>query len=91
MPGDFDNLFDDDYALTKSGVLEVLPEGWGFLHEKNITPGHRDIYVAQGQIHSAGLKTGDIITGQVRPPKETERYSALVRIQSINGSAYSFL
>lgn len=91
MPGDFDNLFDDDYALTKSGVLEVMPEGWGFLHEKHITSSRRDIYVAQGQINAAGLKTGDIITGQVRPPKETEKCSVLLRIQSINGSVYSFL
>lgn len=91
MPGDFDNLFDDDYARTKSGVLEVLPEGWGFLRLKPGAPSRRDIYVAQVQIHGAGLTAGDIIRGQVRPPKETEQYSVLRRIRSINGKSYSFM
>jgi len=91
VPGDFDNLFDDECARIVSGVLEVLPEGWGFLRRKHDIASRQDIYVAQAEISGAGLKTGDIIMGQVRPPKETEKYSVLMRIQSINGSRYSFL
>lgn len=83
MSGDFDTLFDDDRASTGSGVLEVLPEGWGFLRRKPYAPGRQDIYVAQAQILRAALKSGDIIRDQVRPPKETERYSTLLHIESI--------
>jgi transcription termination factor Rho len=83
VPSDFDALFDDD-ARTESGVLEVLPGGWGFLRRNGFGPGSRDIYVAQALINGAGLKTGDTITGPVRPPRETERHRALVRVRSIN-------
>ena len=91
MPGDFDNLFDDGYTLVKSGVLDVQPAGWGFLRQDTLGSGCSDIYVAQAQINEAGLKAGDYITGQVRPPKETEKCSVLMLIRSVNGSAYSFL
>ncbi len=70
--------------LIKSGVLEILPEGWGFLRQNNFDPGSQDIYVAQAQIKRFNLKTGDTVTGQVRPPKDTEKYYGLLRVESVN-------
>jgi len=87
MPGDFDTLFDGDYAQTGAGVLEVLPGGWGFLRRNIPGLGDRDIYVAQDQIQGFSLKAGDTITGQIRPSKETEKYPVLSRLESINGAA----
>jgi transcription termination factor Rho len=78
---------DDANALTKSGVLEILPEGWGFLRQNNFDPGSQDIYVAQAQIKRFNLKTGDTVTGQVRPPKDTEKYYGLLRVESVNGAS----
>lgn len=74
-------------ALTKSGVLEILPEGWGFLRQNNFDPGSQDIYVAQAQIKRFNLKTGDTVTGQVRPPKDTEKYYGLLRVESVNSAS----
>ena len=69
------------------GVLEVHGEGFGFLRspQTNFLPGTNDIYVSQSQIRRFKLKTGDSVIGQVRPPKEGERYVALLRVESING------
>ncbi|NCG18533.1 MAG: transcription termination factor Rho, partial [Rhodobacterales bacterium] len=69
------------------GVLEVHGEGFGFLRspQTNFLPGTNDIYVSQSQIRRFRLKTGDSVIGQVRPPKEGERYVALLRVESING------
>jgi transcription termination factor Rho len=78
---------DADGALTKSGVLEILPEGWGFLRQNNFDPGSQDIYVAQAQIKRFNLKTGDTVTGQVRPPKDTEKYYGLLRVESVNSAS----
>lgn len=75
---------DGNPALIKSGVLEILPEGWGFLRQNNFDPGSQDIYVAQAQIKRFNLKTGDTVTGQVRPPKDTEKYYGLLRVESVN-------
>ena len=88
MAGDFDNLFGDgpDWA-TEAGALEIHPEGWGFLRRSGYWPGRRDVYVSQSQIRSFALKTGDAIVGLVRPPKETELYPALSRLDSINGAS----
>jgi Rho termination factor, RNA-binding domain/Clp amino terminal domain, pathogenicity island component len=67
------------------GVLEVLPEGWGFLRrEPNLAPGPSDIYVSQAQIQRFGLKTGDRVSGQVRPPGEGEKYYGLAQIDAVN-------
>ncbi len=77
----------DANALTKSGVLEILQEGWGFLRQNNFDPGSQDIYVAQAQIKRFNLKTGDTVTGQVRPPKDTEKYYGLLRVESVNGAS----
>ena len=81
------NASDADGALTKSGVLEILPEGWGFLRQNNFDPGSQDIYVAQAQIKRFNLKTGDTVTGQVRPPKDTEKYYGLLRVESVNSAS----
>ncbi len=69
-----------------SGVLEILPDGYGFLRspDYNYLPGPDDIYVSPSQIRKFGLRTGDTITGTVRPPKEGERYFALTRVDSLN-------
>lgn len=77
----------DANALTKSGVLEILQEGWGFLRQNNFDPGSQDIYVAQAQIKRFNLKTGDTVTGQVRPPKDAEKYYGLLRVESVNGAS----
>lgn len=69
-----------------SGVLEILPDGYGFLRspDYNYLPGPDDIYVSPSQIRRFGLRTGDTITGTVRPPKEGERYFALLKVDSLN-------
>jgi len=68
------------------GVLETLPDGFGFLRapDYNYLPGPDDIYVSPSQIRRFGLRTGDIISGQIRPPKEGERYFALLKVEKIN-------
>jgi transcription termination factor Rho len=69
-----------------SGVLEILPDGYGFLRspDYNYLPGPDDIYVSPSQIRKYGLRTGDTITGTVRPPKDNERYFALLKVDSLN-------
>jgi transcription termination factor Rho len=67
------------------GVLEILPDGWGFLRHDNFQPAPDDIYVSQSQIKRFGLKTGDWVSGQVRPPKENEKYYGLLRVEVVNG------
>jgi transcription termination factor Rho len=68
------------------GVLEILPDGFGFLRapDYNYLPGPDDIYVSPSQIRRFNLRTGDIISGQIRPPKDTERYFALLKVETIN-------
>ncbi|MDR1314394.1 MAG: transcription termination factor Rho [Deltaproteobacteria bacterium] len=68
------------------GVLETLPDGFGFLRapESNYLPGPDDIYVSPSQIRRFNLRTGDTVTGQIRPPKETERYYALLKVEQCN-------
>jgi transcription termination factor Rho len=81
------NLLDADITLTGEGVLEVLPEGYGFLRSQdwNYLYGPDDIYVSPSQIKRFDLRTGDLVTGQVRPPKEWERYLALLKVEAVNG------
>jgi len=73
-------------AASGQGVLEILPDGFGFLRsqECNYLPGPDDIYVSPSQIRRFNLRTGDLVGGQVRAPKEGERYFALIKIESIN-------
>jgi transcription termination factor Rho len=67
------------------GILEILPDGWGFLRRNNFANSPTDVYVSQSQIKRFGLRTGDGVFGQVRPPKEGEKYYGLLRVESING------
>jgi transcription termination factor Rho len=73
--------------ITAEGVLEILSDGFGFLRapDYNYLPGADDIYVSPSQIRRFNLRTGDTVAGQVRPPKESERYFALLKVGSING------
>lgn len=70
--------------IFAQGVLEVLPDGYGFLRVEGYTPGPDDVYVSPSQIRRFNLRTGDLILGQVRRPKEGERYYALLRVKAIN-------
>ena len=81
------NLLDADVVLRGEGVLEILPEGYGFLRSPdwNYLYGPDDIYVSPSQIKRFDMRTGDTIQGQVRPPKDGERYLALLKVESING------
>ena len=81
------NLLDSDVVLRGLGVLEILPEGYGFLRSQdwNYLYGPDDIYVSPSQIKRFDLRTGDTILGQVRPPKEGERYLALLKVENVNG------
>jgi transcription termination factor Rho len=82
------NLLDADAVLRGEGVLEILPEGYGFLRSQdwNYLYGPDDIYVSPSQIKRFDLRTGDTVAGQVRPPKEGERYLALLKVETINGT-----
>jgi transcription termination factor Rho len=79
----------DDGLLASGGVLEVLPDGYGFLRSQsyNYLPSPDDIYVSPSQIKRFGMQTGDTVTGMVRPPKEAERFYALLKVETINFSA----
>jgi transcription termination factor Rho len=67
------------------GVLEIIQDGIGFLRSDHLLPGPDDVYVSQSQIRRFGLRTGDMVVGQVRPPKETEKYYGLLRVEAVNG------
>src|SRR5210317_806652 len=75
-----------DKEIFGSGVLEILPDGFGFLRSPgyNYLPGADDIYVSPSQIRKFGLRKGDTTEGQIRPPKDGERYFALLKVNSIN-------
>ena len=77
----------DNGEMEGSGVLEALPEGFGFLRSADYCylPGPDDIYVSPSQIRRFGLRKGDTVTGVIRPPKDGERYFALLKVKSING------
>ncbi len=67
------------------GILEVADEGIGFLRSSRYAPSSEDVYVSQSQIRRFGLRSGDMVAGQVRPPKDTEKYRSLLRIEAVNG------
>ena len=67
------------------GVLDIMDEGFGFLRRDNLKLGPGDVYVSQSQIRRFGLRTGDMVTGQVRPPKNGEKYYSLLRVEAVNG------
>ena len=68
-----------------SGILDIMPDGYGFLRQKNLMPSPSDIYVSQSQIRRFGLRTGDYLVGQGRPAKVGEKYYSLLRVEAING------
>ena len=67
------------------GVLDIIEDGFGFLRGERYLPGPDDIYVSQSQIRRFGLRTGDKISGQIRPPKESEKFHSLLRVEAVNG------
>ncbi len=79
-------LADNDVPIYGEGVLEVLPDGFGFLRspEANYLPGPDDIYISPSQVKRFGLRTGDTVEGQIRAPKDGERYFALLKVNTIN-------
>jgi transcription termination factor Rho len=70
--------------IWTQGVLEILPEGYGFLRVRNFLPSQDDIYVSQSQVKRFGLRTGDLVVGAVRPPKSGERYRSLLKLEAVN-------
>ncbi len=72
-------------AIFTGGILEIVDDGYGFLRGESLLPGQNDVYVSQSQIRRFGLRTGDYVTGQVRPPKDSEKYYGLLRVENVNG------
>ena len=88
-----DKSFEFDGIITNSGVLEIMPDGYGFLRssEYNYLNSPDDIYVSQSQIKLFGLKTGDTVEGTIRPPKEGEKYFPLIKVEKINGRSPDYI
>ncbi|HCG91094.1 MAG TPA: transcription termination factor Rho [Dehalococcoidia bacterium] len=76
---------DDKLILTSSGILQVMDDGYGFLRQVSVHKSTGDVYISQSQIRRFTLRTGDTVSGQVRPPKDGERYFGLVRVDKVNG------
>ena len=83
-PADLSEL---DSGIEARGILEVMPDGFGFIRCENYMPGENDVYVAPSQIRRFNMKTGDIVTGNTRIKKENEKFSALLYVKNINGYA----
>src|SRR5690625_169204 len=73
--------------MFMEGVLEVLPEGYGFLRPINYLPSSEDIYISASQIRKFDLRTGDLVSGKCRAPKENERYFGLLHVEAVNGES----
>ncbi len=88
-----EKAYEFDDILTGTGVLEIMPDGYGFLRSSdyNYLSSPDDIYVSQSQIKLFGLKTGDVVDGVIRPPKEGEKYFPLVKVSKINGRDPAFI
>jgi transcription termination factor Rho len=88
-----DKSFEFEGIVSASGVLEIMPDGYGFLRsaDYNYLNSPDDIYVSQSQIKLFGLKTGDTVTGTIRPPKEGEKYFPLIKVEEINGRDPDFI
>lgn len=91
-PGDRNAVYDSssfpaelDSGIEANGILEVMPDGYGFIRCENYMPGENDVYVAPSQIRRFGLKTGDVLVGNKRTKTQQEKFSALLYIKSING------
>jgi transcription termination factor Rho len=74
-----------DGNIFADGVLETMDDGYGFLRGESMLPTVNDVYVSQSQIRRFALRTGDLVTGQVRPPKDSEKYYGLLRVEAVNG------
>src|SRR6185436_18529077 len=79
-----DNAEKQGYEL-RGGVLQIIEDGIGFLRTRSFQPGVDDIYVSQTQIRRFNLRTGDMVIGQIRPPKDSEKYYGLLRVEAVNG------
>lgn len=82
IPTDMDQL---DSGETKEGILEVMPDGYGFIRCDNFLPGENDVYVSPAQIRRFNLKTGDIVAGNTRIRNQNEKFSALLYVKNVNG------
>src|SRR3990170_6558938 len=72
-------------STSGKGVLEVMPDGYGFLRANGLSAGPGDIYISQSQIRRFDIRAGDEVEGKVRPPKDTERYFGMLKVEKING------
>jgi len=86
-------FYDFEGVIYSTGVLEIMPDGYGFLRsaDYNYLSSPDDVYVSQSQIKLFGLKTGDTVTGTIRPPREGEKYFPLIKIEEINGRSPDFI
>ena len=86
-------LAENDVVIKGNGVLEVLSDGFGFLRapESNYLPGPDDIYISPSQVRRFGLRTGDTVEGEIRGPKDGERYFALLKVETINFEEFLLL
>ena len=93
LPEKQEKQFEFDDIIIGSGVLEIMPDGYGFLRSSdyNYLSSPDDIYVSQSQIKLFGLKTGDVVEGPIRPPKEGEKYFPLTKVDMINGRTPEFV
>ncbi|MGQ7871440.1 transcription termination factor Rho [Sunxiuqinia sp. sy24] len=91
--GGSDKSYEFEGIITNSGVLEIMPDGYGFMRSSdyNYLNSPDDIYVSQSQIKLFGLKTGDTVTGTIRPPKEGEKYFPLIKVLEINGRTPDYI
>lgn len=71
--------------VFSGGILDIVDEGYGFLRQGTLLPSNNDVYVSQSQIRRFNLRTGDMVRGQVRPPKEGEKYHSMIRVEAVNG------
>ena len=72
-------------SFSGSGVLDIIDGGFGFLRRERFLPGHGDVYISASQIRRFALRQGDLVGGQIRPPKDREQYAGLLRVESVNG------
>jgi transcription termination factor Rho len=88
-----ERFFEFEGIISNTGVLEIMPDGYGFLRsaDYNYLSSPDDIYVSQNQIKNFGLKTGDTIKGTIRPPKEGEKYFPLIKVEEINGRSPDYI
>jgi transcription termination factor Rho len=77
--------WDDTDAEVREGILDILPESYGFLRVTSYLPGEKDVYVSATQVRKFGLRRGDILSGPIRPPRSQEKFPALIRIDAVNG------